>query len=216
MTPKSTQAPANGTESPAKWVSVADFAAACGVSPRAIQKRATRGTLAARKIERGGKEVWEVDANSSHDGREPVREHTNLLPQVDANTVSSHAQNGREPVRQVDASRFANPSEYGREQDANRAAEYRAEIAFLRATVEQLQRDGAETRAALREALKAMPKQLTMGAAEAAPEPATAPTKRADGESGGAAAKRPEVAPESSALVTIGSIADWLEAEMNL
>ena len=44
-----------------------------------------------------------------------------------------------------------------------------SEISFLRGVIEQLQRDGAETRAALREALKS-PKQLTSGTTQTAPE----------------------------------------------
>jgi excisionase family DNA binding protein len=53
------------------------------------------------------------------------------------------------------------------------------ENSFLRATVEQLQRDGAETRAALREALKMAPKQLTAGTQppEREPEPTEAPQR---------------------------------------
>ena len=63
----------------------------------------------------------------------------------------------------------------GREQDANREparrelapdreTELKGEIAFLRGLVESLTQSEAQTKAALREALKAMPKQLTAGA----------------------------------------------------
>lgn len=51
----------------------------------------------------------------------------------------------------------------------HRAAEYKQEIQFLRATVEQHQRSEAELRAALRKALEATPRQLTRGDEPAAP-----------------------------------------------
>lgn len=44
-----------------------------------------------------------------------------------------------------------------------RAADYKSEIQFLRGLVEQRDRDAAELRLALREALKAYPRQLTSG-----------------------------------------------------
>jgi hypothetical protein len=57
---------------------------------------------------------------------------------------------------------------------------------FLRGVIEQLQRDGAETRAALCEALKA-PRQLTSGTTPTAPEAPTASAISPDEGLGGAA-----------------------------
>ena len=220
MTPDTPETSPSATEMPAKWVSVAAAAAALGVSARAIQKRAARGTLAARKSERGGAVVWEIDgrelgggmdANGRTDGRELVREPANLLPQVDANPAPNHAQSGCEPVREMDA----NGRELGGGMDTNRAAEYRAEIAFLRATIEQLQRDGAETRASLREALKAMPKQLSAGAPETARNAQNEPQNLAAGNGGREASNGPRIVPErEETRLTYGDLADMLEKEL--
>jgi hypothetical protein len=160
------QSPPGGLD----WVSVSVAAAALGVSARAIQKRAARGTLTARKVTRGSVEVWEVDGRELRtDGREHGREPANLLPQVDANAAPFHAQSGREPGANMDASTGANPRTDGRE----REAELKAEITFLRGIVESDRRDMAELRAALREALRAMPRALPSPAGEVATGAAT-------------------------------------------
>lgn len=151
----------NAPETPAKWVPVSEAAAALSVSARAIQKRAARGTLAARKIERGGATVWEIDgreldANARRDGREPA----NPAGEVDAPATAFDAQNGRELPANMDANARTDGRERGREMDADREADYRAEVAFLRGLIEQRDRDAAELRAALRKALEAQPRAL--------------------------------------------------------
>lgn len=155
MTPDANEMPANGHESPVKWVSVSEAAAACGTSARAIQKRATRGQLKARKVERRGIEVWEIDGRELSANLDANREPNRREP--DANAAPIQARNECEPDANLDANR--------RELDANRAAEYQAEISFLRGVVEQHQRSEAELRASLRAALSAMPKALPSGAA---------------------------------------------------
>jgi len=66
------------------------------------------------------------------------------------------------------------------EMAAAREGELKEEIRFLRSTIEQHQRSEAELRASLREALRAMPKQLEQGKApEAAPRPLETPTATA-------------------------------------
>jgi hypothetical protein len=153
MTPDANEMPSESPESGAAWLSVSEASAALGISARATQKRATRGQLKARKVERRGIEVWEIDGRelsaNLDANREPNRRELGSHP------TPIQARNECEPDANLDANR--------RELGANRAAEYQAEIQFLRGVVEQLQRDGAETRAALRKALDGQPKQLTSG-----------------------------------------------------
>ncbi len=194
----------------ANWLSVAEASAALGVSARAVQKRAARGTLKARKVEHGGAAVWEIDgrelgANMDAPTNPNGCEHANLSSEMDANPVPFHAQNGREPVRKM---------------DADREADFREEIRFLRGLVEQRDRDAAELRAALRKALEAMPKALTSGAAEngrhesarIAPE---SPQMAAMGNHGREASNGPQIAPERGETgLSYADIADWLEAQV--
>ncbi len=167
--PASGDAAATPQAAGAAWLSVADAAALLGISARAVQKRADRGTLPARRVKYGDALRWEIDgrelnAGAGAKGSQDVRS-------MDGQTANFE----REPVRKVGARR----SQDGRSMDATGAAllpereptrrevEQQEEIRFLRATVEQLQRDGAEVRAALRAALKlAAPQsapQLTAG-----------------------------------------------------
>ncbi len=174
MTPDTHKTAPDALESAQVWISCAAAAAVLGVSSRAIQKRAARGSLKARKVERGGVPVWEIDgrelganmdASIASNGREPA----NLLPKLDANIVPSHVQIDREQGANMDASTGANL----REMDASIAPDFAArymehlekENEFLRRALEGAQQSEAMTKAALREALKAMPKQLTSGAA---------------------------------------------------
>jgi hypothetical protein len=160
------------------WVSVSEAAKRLNVSARAVQKRAQRGTLAARKVERDGAEVWEIDgrelpmstdaatgantdANTAHDGREPATSSV----RVDANTRTDGRERGHEPD--------ANTADPTGDATARLLAQMERENAFLRGVIEQLQRDGAETRQALKRALDLAPRQLTTGTPEAAPEIAT-------------------------------------------
>jgi hypothetical protein len=73
---------------------------------------------------------------------------------------------------------------------------------FLRGVIEQLQRDGAETRASLREALKA-PRQLTSGTVQTTPSA----TAKRDGEGLGAGQPNgAETTPESEVVVDFDEI----------
>lgn len=153
-------------ESPAtaqKWLSVAVAAARLGLSARAIQKRCASGKMAARRVAVPGGIRWEVD------GRELSREPAN---EQDANPANF----GREPANQTDeprelhaqkgANRDANPRTDGREQDANTRELLERErefSAFLKSQLEEANRNAAELRAALREALKIAPRQLNAG-----------------------------------------------------
>lgn len=67
------------------------------------------------------------------------------------------------------------------DRDADEIARQREEIIFLRGLVEQHQRSEAELRASLREALRAMPKQLTAAPAATPTEASTPTTPKASG-----------------------------------
>ena len=175
------------------WLCVADVAAQLGVSARAVQKRCALGKMAARRVAVPGGVRWEVDASSlSLEGREPSREPAN---QQDANPANQ----GREPANQngsfgsrpgsFDAQEAANldanPRTEGREptnEPTNQTNELRELLArereltgFLRGLIEQRDRDAAELRAALREALKIAPRQLAARESSTTNAPATEP-----------------------------------------
>lgn len=155
----------------AQWLSVADAAARLGVSVRAVQKRCALGKMAARRAVVAGGVRWEIegrelrsepDANPANLGREP------------------HSQNGSFGSRprsfdaQEAANLDANPRTDGREpMGANDGRELRELLArerefsgFLKAQLEEANRNAAELRASLREALRAMPKQLPAPSSE--------------------------------------------------
>jgi hypothetical protein len=98
-----------------------------------------------------------------------------------------------------------------RDSDAERIAELKTEVSFLRGLVEQRDRDGAEVRAALREALKLAPKQLEAG--RSAP-PQRAETGAAGTNSPGDATVAPRPVKRDGAALSYGDIADALELSM--
>lgn len=221
---------ANG-DTGAAWLTVREAAAIAGASVRAMQKRAARGSIAARKVERDGVNVWEFDARDlgaptvSKVDASTGANGANLSGKVDAPNAPAHVQSGDK----VDASNGANMDAPGAQSgrtngrtgdedlNARLLAQLESENSFLRATVEQLQRDGAETRAALRAALK-LTESATVPQLTAAPEvagnrsatrstftpspDATAPTATATQSPAGAA-------------VTYGDIADEIERRLS-
>jgi hypothetical protein len=135
-----------------EWLTTSDAAARLGIGERAVQKRCAAGTLTARRTDEGR---WEVAADSLPRTGEPNRTRTNRTgePQDASRANLSTIQDANEPNS-------------GRErtgQDANQFARMEAEVLFLRSMIEQHQRSEAELRAALREALKAMPKAIEAG-----------------------------------------------------
>ncbi len=134
---------------PEEWLPVALAAGRLGVSVRAIQKRCAGGSLPARRVAGARGEVWEVEADA-------LRASANLK----ANTVRVRSQ---KPLP-------ASNEREGRTVESEREHELKDEVRFLRGLIEQLQRDGAETRAALRKALENAPRQLEQGKAPDAPQ----------------------------------------------
>lgn len=84
--------------------------------------------------------------------------------------------------------------------DARLAEHLATENRFLRGVVEQLQRDGAETRAALREALRIAPRQLSAGASSTnepgARNAQDGPQNGAAGDEGAGTVNGPQIEPK--------------------
>jgi hypothetical protein len=177
MTPDTPKPSPNATETPAKWVSVSEAAAARRCSIRTVKRWIETGEVESRK-EGGRRLILMLDSGADESAKRdtkgtPQKGHkpfaVSPLTPLDAQK-EGHSE-GTQDARPVsllalsggDSSASASDREAELLRDS--LASERAQVAFLRSTIEQLQRDGAETRAALREALKAMPKQLTSGAA---------------------------------------------------
>ena len=137
------------------WMSVDEVAALEGVKARTVQKRAASGKYEARRVpsESGG-DRWEIEASAIIEAHEARERDANA---GESGTTVREQAPGETP-------RDANLNATTREQSRpSREEEQREEILFLRGLVEQRDRDAAELRAALREALRAMPKQLEQG-----------------------------------------------------
>jgi hypothetical protein len=163
------------SKSNAEYLTVAQAAARLGVSPRAVQKRCANGTLAARRVSTPAGDRWEVQDANLDASRTRTREPMGREPEREPDAVSRSEP--REPTREQGANLDANSRTIGREPDANeptRETELREEVKFLRSLLEARDRDAAELRAALREALRLAPKQLTEGGVEAAQDVPTA------------------------------------------
>ena len=159
-----------------RWRTVQEVAELEGLSERAIQKRCQRGYYSARRIEGDKGDVWEIAAASNG---APIGRSANSEP----------SPNGSPNKSEPNAERFAQPSQSGaadsdhataREVEALRIQleSSRAEVerereisAFLKLQIEEGNRNAGELRAALREALRAMPKQLAAGESGAVPQP---------------------------------------------
>jgi excisionase family DNA binding protein len=199
-----------------RWITTSKAARLLGVNARAVQKRAARGSLPARKVG----ERWEINADALDASNGPKVDASipPIIPQVDASDVqsvpkvdASKGVNGRVHVDAVDAS-------IGREVEIELRAQLDREREFsgiLKAQLEAVTQSEAQTKAALREALRAMPKALAPGDAPASANgaPQRAPTGAADTDSPTTAngSQRP-----TGAVITYDSIADEIEAMMEL
>ena len=201
-----------------RWITTSAAASLLGVNPRAVQKRAARGSIPARRIGTGAAARWEIDADAldastgpqmdapaSTNGRISHAPDVQSAPKADASNVH----NGRVQGVHVDASNVADLRE--------QLARERGEVAFLRGLVEQHQRSEAELRASLREALRAMPKAITAG-----DTPQTARDAPESPQTGGAGndTRKGTRAPQAGAEarerpLTYGDIADELERSLN-
>jgi hypothetical protein len=190
----------NGQQTRGEWLSVATVAARLGVSERAIQKRCASGTLPARRVPGARGEVWEVEALTAN---------TNANLSANPNTV-------RRQVRAQLSLPVTNESERRINQgelESERERELKDEVRFLRGIIEQLQRDGAETRQHLKRALELAPKQLSAPSPVHPDEGARNTPQRPQNS---AANNVPDTMPNAhkSAPLTYADIADQLEREL--
>lgn len=208
LAPDAPESPQNGDE----WLSVALASGRLGVSERTIQRRAARGELGARTVsdEQGKRLLIRFD----------------LPTPADKVPTPSHAQNG-EAADTLGIAADKVPTANDTPADTSFAGHLLEENRFLRGVIEQLQRDGAEVRAALRKALELAPKQLP--ASSGAPSPvapdSSARIERRDtrarevGSSGHADADGPQTGGKRGEMaLTLSDVADMIEAmekEMN-
>lgn len=208
--------PDKTTATGAAWLSVAGAAAALNVSPKTVWRRARAGELTARKVAgaRGAK-VWEVCLDSSGQtmrpsGQTQTANQTAKRTQSPENEHEASGQTKRTPNGQAAKASGQSDATGQREIETelrDQLAREREQNQFLRGLVEQRDRDAAELRASLREALRAMPRQLP-----APPEAAQI-----------ASANRvPSVAPDAvkspakrEGGLTYSEIADELERGLN-
>lgn len=187
-----------------EWLTVSQAAAALGVSTRTVQKRIARGEIEARRVPWQKGERFEIEARtlSANQGRsanaikgESSANGSHLKPGFDAQaSANPKRERSRLSSHSVRASNDLQLLEITREA----LADVREQNAFLRATVEQHQRSEAELRASLREALRAMPKQITQGSAPDVTRNAQSePEAAAMGNDGPTVQSGPDVAPES-------------------
>ena len=201
-----------------QWVSVATAAQMLNVKPRAIQKRAARGSLPARKIGDGATAQWEiqVDASNGLNGRV----HMDAVDAADGRSGRSEDAPSVQSVDAMDASNGRSGRVHVDAGDASPVADLRAqlerergEVAFLRNIVEAQQRDAVELRQALKRALELAPKQLPPQAPTDAPqEPHRAPM--GDDKGNGVSAPQTGTEARESAPITYASIADELERHL--
>jgi hypothetical protein len=228
------QTPEDSPEAPEiarVWLSVNEAAAACGVSTKTLRRRMAAGAVNFRRVTlaRGGA-AYEVEMDSVLDSSKPMfqtgvqTDRKMSKPTSHKGYISSGVLNVKSPILgtglevEMDISKtvskpmpeMSKPVSISSE----RETELKEEISFLRGIVESDRRDMAELRAALREALKAMPKQLTAGSA--AGEIQTAPESpiSSDKPRGVATPRAASNEAQNGDVSSYSSIADWLENEI--
>ncbi len=160
MMPEPSKPSPNAPETPANWLSVRAAALALGVSEKTVRKRIAAGELPARRVSQNRGGMAYLVALESETETEVE------TPETEANRNGSEKtpfQGASEPETEREANRKRDGSETEVELLRESLASERAQVAFLRGVIEGLQQSEATTKAALREALRAMPKQLSAG-----------------------------------------------------
>ncbi len=165
------------------WRTVATVANLLGMTPRAIQRRCQAGKYRTRRVNTPKGEAWEIDAasiettangttNGTATDREPQAEPFGERSATDHEPSANGSQSQAE-IAPTAVSAISDPPAL--DFAARYVAQIEEENRFLRAQVEEGNRNAAELRAALRKALDAQPRQLTSGTTEApAQSPETA------------------------------------------
>lgn len=140
----------------ARWIDATEAARLLGVSVRGVQRRCRAGKLAARLVSTPSGQQWEINAQTltngagSHDtdDTQPATQTTRATEETTPNDTN-------------DATRTT-PATKAPDTDLNAryVAQIEAENRFLRAQIEEGNRNAAELRKALNEALKIAPRQL--------------------------------------------------------
>jgi hypothetical protein len=140
-----------------EYLTVSQYAALIGVSEKTARKRISRGDVKAERVALpGGGWAWHVypERLEAVGNRLEVQNESESVPtneRLESVTVAvGTLPTAKVPTVPTDAM-------------AERLAQSREEILFLRGLIEQRDRDAAELRAALRKALEAMPKALQEG-----------------------------------------------------
>ncbi len=139
-------------------------AARLGISERTLRKRIAKGEVKAEKepLEAGGI-AWRVWLDGSGPETEPEAERKTepeaRRKSFESESASNRQRNGSEMENAPEVSE----PRAGSEPEARIVERLESEVLFLRSMLEARERDAAELRAALREALKAMPKALPDG-----------------------------------------------------
>ncbi len=148
-----------------EWLTVSQAAARLGISEKTLLRRIRRGELEAHKepLPNGGS-AWRVHLNTEQDAPEPEG--------TDKRAEEARAGTGQDTKdSEKDSAPVVSFARAGSGQDSGQdtlTAHLLEENRFLRGVVEQQQRDAAELRQALREALKLQTRALP-SPAESAP-----------------------------------------------
>jgi DNA-binding transcriptional MerR regulator len=160
MTPDTPKRAPEVTESPAKWLFVSEAAAACGVSIRTVKRWIENGEVETRKD--GARRLVSMPQKRDTEGTKATRQKGHEGHFVSPLSPSHAQKEGHKGHKE--GTQSVSPLSLSTSISSEREAELKEEISFLRGIVESDRRDMAELRAALREALKAMPKALQSGA----------------------------------------------------
>jgi Fic family protein len=170
-----------------EFLTVSQYAALIGVSEKTARKRITRGDVKAERAALpGGGWSWRVYPERL----EAVG--NRLEVQSESESAQAHERLESAPVAVGSAPTTKAPTVPTDATARELLAQSREEILFLRGLVEQRDRDAAELRAALREALKAMPKAITAGNESAAIEAAQGAQSTQANQTGASAKQSPQ------------------------
>lgn len=171
-------------QSTSDWLSVAEAAAALKVSERTARRRCEAGKLAARLVTTENGRQWRVDpaavqSTLSAPAADASDSQSTLGVAIAADRcgqaadISDSLRTASDSTLAARADSVTEAAAIGAATAADGAqstlvAHLQAEVLFLRGALEQRDRDAAELRAALREALRAMPKALGQSTSEGA------------------------------------------------
>lgn len=189
-----------------EWLSVSQAASALGISERTARRRCESGKLEARLVATESGQAWQIAAaavNGAATGAaktpegaaiaaDRVRPHFKSETGEGADTAANSGEGAANTAAigaAIGAATFqsAPPLENPLEMLRDALERERDQNAFLRGLIEQRDRDAAELRAALREALRAMPKAITAGDMSTHAAAHDAPQARENSETGKAA-----------------------------